>query len=143
MRCIGCSTETTFSEWGDWCDVCGGVMVPGTPPRLFFRHVATAKGPGGIFAVVYDVSAEAYGVAWPRKVMMTRCIHCGQQTPVDARSGLTVLDDLQHRGYHSKRGSLDAMLALVQPLARGDSQEIPELAPAPSITDEERRTIGA
>jgi hypothetical protein len=143
MRCLGCGQETIFSEWGDWCDPCGGVVVAGSPPRLFFRHVATVKGDCGIFAVVYDISAEQYGVAWPRKVVTTKCIHCGQNTPIDVRTGLAVLDDLQHRGFHSKRGTLDAMLAFVQPMARGGSSEIPILAPAPSVTDEERRIIGA
>ena len=140
MRCLGCGSEVVENVWGNWCDSCGGVVV-GNPPKLFFRHVATVEGKGGRYPIVYDLSAESYGVAWPKKVVLVKCIHCGMQTPGDdPRGGLTRLDDLRV-SYHSKRGPLDAMLAFIEPIARGGSEELPELSAAPSSTLEERKMI--
>lgn len=138
MRCKKCNSEVVENAWGDWCDYCGGVIV-GT--KLFFRHVATVEGKGGRYPIVYDLSAETYGVAWPKKVVFVKCVYCGMQTPGDdPRDGLTRLDDLRV-SYYSKRGSLDAMLAFIEPVARGESVELPELSAAPSSTPEERKLI--
>jgi hypothetical protein len=122
--------------WGNWCDSCGGVVL-GNPPKLFFRHVAVVDGAGGRFPIVYDLSTETYGIAWPRKVVQVKCIHCAQLTPVEARKDLTNLDDIKPSGFYSKRGSLNEMIAAGQPLAQGDSSELPSLDPAPSATAEE------
>lgn len=141
MRCIKCGSETRENEWGDWCDQCGGVIVAGTPPKLFFRHVATVEGARGRFPIVYDLSASAYGVAWPKEVTMVKCRHCGQQTPGDdGRDGLTRLDDLRV-AYHSRRGALDTMLAFIQPIARGNSEELPSLSVAPTATEGEGQQV--
>lgn len=138
MNCERCRQETEETPWGPWCDTCGGVVIG---ERLFFRHVATVSGEGGRFPVVYDLSAEAYGVAWPKKVQFVPCIHCGKSTPVEVRKGLSVLDDLKSRGFLSMRGTLDQALAVIQPIARGDSPDIPEISAAPSSTEEERKAI--
>lgn len=141
MDCKGCNRETVENAWGHWCDNCGGVVV-GNPPKLFFRHVATVDGPGGRYPIVFDVSAGAYGVAWDRKVTLVKCIHCGQQTPSDDhRKDLTRLDELRPHGYYSKRGTLDAMLAFIQPIARGDGEDFPEISAHPNATDEEKLII--
>ncbi len=142
MKCVGCNDEVPETVWGNWCDKCGGVVIPGTPrARLFFRHVATVDGAGGRFPVVYDLSAEAYGVSWPKTQVMVTCVHCGSQTPgEDPRNGLTRLDDLRVPS-NSRRGTLDAMIALIQPIARGDSEDLPGISAAPSSTPEERKTV--
>lgn len=158
MDCLNCRRETVSTAWGNWCDPCGGVFVESVPnfvngiivsrnpPRLFFRHVATAHGPGGLYPIVYDLSAEAYGVAWPKSSETVKCVHCGQDTPLDPpRTGLAVLDEIRSRpqGYASKRGSLDAMIAVIQPIASKGTNEWPKLTPAPTATPEERALMGA
>jgi len=141
MNCQGCKGDTVDNAWGHWCDACGGVVV-GTPPRLFFRHVATVDGAGGRFPIVYDISAQAYGVAWPKIVTMIKCVHCGMQTPgSDDRKGLTKLDDSGSQNFYSKRGTLDAMLAFIQPIAKGDSEDFPEISANPNATDEEKLIV--
>lgn len=153
VECINCKSQNTVENvWGNWCDACGGVMLPGSlvddsdkglhpgPPRLFFRHVATVSGAGGRYPIVFDLSAGQYAIAWPRKVELVKCQHCGQNTPVE-RTGLGNLDDLKLIGYHSARGTLDAIIAVGQPIAKGDSDELPELSAAPSSTEEERKII--
>lgn len=141
MRCVGCRAETLDTVWGDWCDACGGVMVPGNPPKLFFRHVATVSLEKSIYPIVYDLSSESYGVAWPKTIITVQCIHCGQHTPVDDKHGLNRLDDLALRRYNSKRGSLDAIIAFIQPIVQDGSPEMPSLAPAFSATEEEIKII--
>lgn len=136
MNCIGCKQETVENMWGNWCDTCGGVVL-GNPPGLFFRHVATLIGAGGRFPIVYDKSADAYGVAWVKKTIFVKCIHCGLNTPADARHGLNNLDDIKPSGFFSTRGSLNEVIAIGQPLAQGDSKELPEWALAPTATPEE------
>ena len=140
ISCVGCGRETIQDMWGNWCDNCGGVVI-GPPPRLFFRHVATLDGAGGRYSVVYDLSSESYGVAWPKKSTMVKCTHCGQLTPGDnVRFGLLQLDEINPQ-YYSTRGTLDAVVALIQPVARGDSDELPTLSVAPSCTEEERKIL--
>lgn len=140
MNCPGCTQETVHNMWGEWCDPCGGVML-GVPPILFFRHVATLSGAGGRFPIIYDKSASGYGIAWPRLVANVRCIHCGRDTPAEARKGLTNLDDIKPAGFYSTRGTLDEIIAIGQPLAKGESTELPELFVAPSATPEEVAAI--
>lgn len=143
MNCLACLQETVHNAWGEWCDRCGGVVTGSTKdPKLFFRHVATADGPGGRFPVVYDISSESYGVAWPKPSRETRCVHCGRLTPVDAKSGLSNLDDMRQPAFYSSRGSLDAILAIALQKARGDSIEVPEISGAFSSTPEERQIMG-
>lgn len=151
MNCLGCTRETVYNAWGEWCDSCGGVVIgdpPNTagakPPRLFFRHVATVRGKGGHFPIVFDLSSDCYGVAWQRKVTLVKCIHCGLLTPSDdARHGLAVLDEVHTRtqSFCSKRGSLDAMISLIQPIARDGGEEFPSIHAAPSSTEDERSLL--
>jgi hypothetical protein len=122
--------------WGEWCDPCGGVML-GSPPILFFRHVATLRGKGGTFPIVFDKSTDNYAIAWPRLIANVRCIHCGRDTPAEVRKGLTNLDDMRPSGFYSTRGSLNEMIAIGQPLAKGQFDELPEKFVAPSATVEE------
>jgi hypothetical protein len=106
--------------------------------------VATVEGAGGRYPVVYDISTESYGVAWPKKVILVKCVHCGLQTPIEnPKKDLTHLEDMGVPKHYSHRGSLDAMLALIQPIARGDSNDIPELIAAPSATELEKKLIYA
>ena len=141
VNCLGCGDEVVVNEWGNWCDKCGGVILAGKPPRLFFRHVATVDGKGGRFPIIYDLSSASYGVAWPRKVTYVTCIHCGGKTPGDdPREGLARLDDLKV-SFNSKRGSLEAMMALIQPIARGDSDDFPEISAAKTATQEEENIV--
>jgi len=139
MKCVRCGGETVQDQWGDWCDDCGGVAA--SLDKMMFRHVATVNGAGGRFAVVYDSSTADYGVMWPREDSMVICIHCGQQTPSEVRSGLMQLDGMKPSKYYSKRGSLDAMLAFIQPIARRGSEELPELSVAPTATKQERELV--
>jgi len=58
----------------------------------------------------------------------------------DSRTGLAILDDMKAT-YFSKRGTLDAMIALSQPLAAGGTDELPVLSAAPSATEEEKKLV--
>jgi len=105
--------------------------------------VATVDGVGGRFPVVYDISAEQYGVAWPKDQIMVGCRHCGQRTPGgESRYGLNLLEDApQQSNFYSARGTLDAMLALIQPRARGGAEDIPVISVAPTATVEEQKLV--
>lgn len=143
MNCLGCNRETIDCAWGNLCEACGGVVV-GDPPRLFFRHVATVFGNNIAYLIVFDLSANAYGVAWPRKQAMVTCVHCGMKTPGDdSRSGLGRLDEMRTQQYFSKRGTLNEVLATIQPIASEEGSALPTLAPAPSATEDERKQLGA
>jgi hypothetical protein len=147
MNCSGCGVEAKETWWGPWCDRCGGVMI-GDPPKLFFRHVATVDGPGGRFSVVYDISTADYAVTYPRLGSTTvQCRHCGQETPVDPEGERRRAASAAELGFHlppvsTTHGSLDAVLAAIQPFARGKGDDIPELSRAPSATAEECALLG-
>lgn len=144
IKCLKCRNDTQKTAWGDWCDVCGGVVLQkGQDTELFFRHVATVEGKGGRFPIVYDRSASAYGVAWPKEVIYVDCVHCGMKTPAnDDRRGLMKLDDIKSNGpgFYSQRGSLDAVLACIQPIAQGGG-DLPEISAAPTATDDEKKMV--
>lgn len=144
MRCRGCGGPVVQDQWGEWCDTCGGVVSSRNADgevRLLYRHVATVDGAGGRFAIVYDTSTASYGVMWPKEDALVKCIHCGQKTPGDIRSGLMQLDEIRPSRYCSERGSLDAMLALIQPVARRGSDDLPSLSVAPTATPTERDEV--
>jgi len=147
MICVGCQKEAQETLWGVWCDSCGGVML-GNPPKLFFRHVATADGAGGRFPIVYDASSCSYAVAYPRpKSDFVKCQYCGKETPADPVEEKRRDRSAKELGFvrapfYVSHGTLDAIIGIVQPMAKGDSPEVPELSQAPSSTPEERILLG-
>lgn len=140
MNCLACEKETIENAWGNWCDFCGGVVI-GQPPILFFRHVATVEGAEGRFPIVFDSSAGQYGVSWPKKIDQVRCIHCGMNTPTENTKDITGFGEFRSQKYYSSRGSLDAMLTLIWPHAKGNSLDIPTLSAAPTSTDIEKKIL--
>ena len=142
MDCQGCKREAVENLWGAWCDACGGVVVEGAPkqpPKLIFRHVMTVEGAGGRYPIVYDNSAEQYGLAWEKAIDQVKCVHCHQMTPVEPPTGR--LEDIRSSRVFSKRGNLNEMIAASQPLAQGNSAEFPEKFAAPTATEEELAII--
>lgn len=130
MNCVTCSGPVQHTLHGDWCDACGGVSFK--PGQLFFRHVATVEGAGGRFPIVFDLSGNDYAASYPKP-------------PGTLAMPILADADLGFRpsGVFTVRGTLDAVIAIMQPVARGDSLEMPELSAAPSATDEEKVLIGA
>lgn len=121
MQCLGCNGAVDETLWGPWCDPCGGVVVGGGH-GLIFRHVATVQGEGGTFPIVYDKSSSAYA-------------HMLKEPNPNAH--LNGGDDGFHRPpVQVVHGTLDAVLAIAYPDARGDGPGA-SLAPAPSATVEE------
>jgi len=121
--CLKCRADTIDLDYGPWCDTCGGVVVSGPDgPRLFFRHVATVYGAGGHYPVVWDPSTSDY-------MTLTQ--------KANPRAASRDEDGLRPPPLVSYHGSLDAVLAQIQPHAKGESAERPSLAPAPSATPEE------
>lgn len=141
MNCIGCDREGIETLVGVWCDPCGGVVgrsaerdALGNVLRdglLLLRHVATVDGGGGRYPVVFDSSTGDYSASWPRVSSVVR-------------PTVRIDPDLQFRvnGIHTVHGTLDAVLAIVQPAAKGDSSDWPELSVAPTATVEERKLLG-
>jgi hypothetical protein len=147
MNCVGCNREGIETLWGCICNECGGVMVAGGDgPRLIFRHVASVDGEGGRFQVVFDASAADYAVAYPRKApMVVRCVHCGCETPTDLAGARAAAEIgmLKQPAHYVTHGTLDAVLAVIQPIARGSNgQGPPELSRSPHATEEERALLG-
>jgi len=134
MICQGCGLECR--DWyGDaWCDHCGGVMA--RPDLLIFRHVATVDGKGGRLPIVYDESTSDYKFRYPH-------------TPKPSEALKRKIDDgfnpdfvrRRSAGFLSAHGSLDAILALALPWAKGDGSEV-ELSASPTSTVEERTLLG-
>lgn len=115
-------------DMGLWCDRCGGVMLPGPEgPRLFFRHVATADGAGGRFPIVWDISMSDY-------MVLTK-----ERNPRGGRD----IDGLRPPHLIACHGSLDAVIAFIQPHAKGASDEWPSLTAAPTATDDEKALLSA
>lgn len=121
--CQNCRGEVVYNDWGPWCDRCGGVYFK--PGVVFFRHVATVEGQGGRFPIVYDLSTSDY--AFMHK----------EPAAVD---GKTDLDGFHKPGVNVSHGSLDAVIGISWPDARGEGAEA-ELSAAPSATDEEKALI--
>lgn len=128
MICPGCGAEGKETVLGIWCDTCGGVVIRKGPngPELLFRHVATLDGKGGRFPIVYDVSTGDYSMAYQREV----------------KEFVKIRDEwVQRVKTFTNHGTLDAVIALGQPHAKGDGEEMPELSVAPSATPEEKGLV--
>jgi len=123
--CPTCKGETRDSQFGSWCDPCGGVSYK--PGVLFFRHVATVDGPGGRFPVVYDLSTSDYAYMF--------------KDPAPSRPGRD-LDGFRRPTVRVAHGSLDAMVALSYKDVKGDESAPPLLSVAPTSTKEERYILG-
>src|SRR6266496_1181193 len=120
MECRNCGGQARETSYGPFCDRCGGVWLrPGEP---YVRHVATAKGEGGEFPILYDHSLSEYAFSFQRLV----------------RTWVQVQNDwVQTLRTFTKHGTLDEMIALVQPHARGTGAGIPELLTGSGATPEE------
>ena len=140
-QCLGCEKVATASWFGDaWCDPCGGVM--GTKNLLLFRHVATVDGAGGRIPVVWDESGKCYKFRHPSKVnpryerYMAESVERKKsglppRPPIEAEFAVQPILTINNE-------SLDAVLAIAQPIARGNKEEWPELSAAPTATKSER-----
>lgn len=114
---------------GNWCDSCGGVA--GRKGLILLRHVATLDGKGGRFPIVYDISTSDYAATFPK----------APDAPV-----MQMLSDMDI-GFHAPtvhtvHGTLDGVIAVMQPISRGDAENWPELSVAPTATDEEKSLLG-
>lgn len=93
------------------------------PKDHYVRHVATAIGAGGAYRILYDASLNAYSVGIMRPVK------------IKVRYKDEWVEGKKLFTYH---GTLDAMVALAQPEARGSDSDLPVLSATPSATPEER-----
>ena len=131
MVCMGCGRLS--NDWyGDaWCDQCGGVMA--RPGLLIFRHVANVDGAGGRLPIVWDESTSDYKFRYPYTPKPSEKLR---------KSGIDGLDFmLRTPRFLSAHGSLDGVLALALPWAKGEGNEV-ELSAAPTSTQEERALLG-
>ena len=53
---------------------------------------------------------------------------------------------MDHDGFHAPpfftcHGTLDACIAIIQPYAKGDGEELPSLSAAPTATEEEKAVL--
>ena len=98
------------------------------------RHVCTVDGAGCRLPIVWDESASHYKFRHPRKVN-------------EGWKSRTIDWDLEMPGSRvlTVYGSLDYVIALSRPVAKGDSEEWPQLIPAPTATPQEmaKLRIGA
>lgn len=122
MRCEGCGRDAEVVLLGPWCDECGGVAS--RPHTLLYRHVATVDGKGGRYPICFDHSTSDYVAAHERLV------------PSPFKKDMDGF-----RPHHIARvihGTLDAVIAYMQPVARGPvGNELPDLLAAPRATTEE------
>ncbi len=124
MNCRGCSEEAVESAYGPWCEKCGGVMYRSGEPHV--RHIATAHGEGGEFKILYDHSLASYTASIVRLI----------RTWVEIKG-----EFIQAERTFTHQGTLDTMIALVQPWARGQSGEIPTITVGPGSTEDERQVV--
>ncbi len=139
--CLGCGELSTADWFGDaWCDPCGGVM--GLKNFLIFRHVATLHGAGARLPVVWDESGQYYKFRHPTRVnprfeqkmlevIKRKKLGLEPRKSVEAEFDAGPILTISHK-------SLDAVLTIAQPIAKGGSEEWPELSAAPSATESER-----
>lgn len=120
MLCRNCESEARETSYGPWCDACGGVYLRKGEP--YVRHVATAKGHGGEFPILYDHTLGGYTFSYQRLV----------RTWVQLKN-----DWVQANRTFTNSGSLDLMIAMAQPHAKGDGKELPELMAGHGATKEE------
>lgn len=109
------------SDWGPWCNTCGGVRFK--PGPLFFRWAATVQGPGGTFPIVYDISTSDYAY-----------MHKTANQPSDKKD----IDGFRRPTRQVSHGTLDACIAVAYVDCK-DGQEDAELSvqPSPFTTEEE------
>ena len=141
--CKGCGNAGGADWFGDpWCDPCGGIA--GRPGMLLMRHVATVDGKGCRLPIVWDVSQSYYKFRHPKKVNPRyEALH---KEAVDEHGNLRIsLEDIDLNDEFPvtpvltiSNKSLDAVIALSQPIAKGDSDEWPGLSAAPTATKSER-----
>jgi len=124
LRCRGCDAIAIETSYGPWCDVCGGVMLRTGEP--YVRHVATASGPGGEFKILFDHTLRTYTVSVPMK---TRTWIEIKQEFVQATKTFMFI------------GTLDFVIALIQPYARGESVDFPSLVVGSGINAEETAIV--
>ena len=131
MQCIGCGKEGLDTHYGCMCDECGGVVVSGPEhPKLIYRHVATVKRPTDrhLFLIMYDDSTKDYCVSHPAPPPeLVKCVHCKKETPVDPvgerlkERAAGELGMLKRPRFFTRHGPLDAVIAYIQPIARGEN----------------------
>ncbi len=133
LTCPGCGTTVPPYFLGPWCDTCGGIMA--RPGVLLLRHVATVDGPGGRFPIVFDRSCDDYSCSIPKAPRP------------EAQMKLRDEDGFKRPRITTYRGSLDLVIAMMQPIARGpkgpdgEAPPMPELSAAPFATDEEKALL--
>jgi len=96
------------------------------PSNPYVRHVATASGVGGQFKILFDHSLGEYVVSVTRNI----------KTWVEIKG-----EFLQAQRTFVYKGTFDLVVALVQPEARGSSQEFPDLVIGPGANDDERAQV--
>jgi hypothetical protein len=116
----------------------------GTDTLLLMRHVATVDGAGGRLPIVWDVSQQHYKFRHPRETN-PRFKRMRAEAEERAKKGLPPRRQLDPLFAVSPvltiSGTLDAVLAMAQPIAQGESKELPNLSHAPTATDVEKAAI--
>ena len=141
QACKGCGNAAGADWFGDpWCDPCGGIA--GRPGWLLMRHVATVDGEGCRLPIVWDVSQGYYKFRHPNKVN-PRYVKAMKEAEERKKKGLEPRKLIETEFSAQpiltiSHESLDAVIAMSQPIARGDSDEWPELSAAPTATKSER-----
>lgn len=124
MKCRSCGGDAISSSYGPWCDPCGGVYFDKGKP--YVRHVATAKGAGGEFKILFDHSLGSYVFSVQREVKVWVKVRN------EFKQGVRTF---------THNGTLDAMIAMAQPEARGDAHDLPQLLTGTGATPEEVATL--
>lgn len=122
MKCLKCGGESIQTSYGPWCNTCGGVMCSNGEP--YVRHVATVKGAGGEYTIIYDYSISQYSFSYKRAIKLW----VGTEEGGDWKQGIKTF---------TQNGSLDEMLSMAQPHAQGKGQELPELFTGTGANQEE------
>lgn len=103
------------------------------PDFLIFRHVATVEGAGGRLPIVWDESTSDYKFRYP---------YTPNPSKKMKRAGIDGFDfAFRTPSFLSAHGSLDGVLALALPWAKGSGDEV-ELSASPTSTQEERALLG-
>lgn len=104
------------------------------PGLLIFRHVATVDGKGGRLPIVWDETTSDYKFRYPRK----------EKPSQKLKQRIDHFDFKPQGGakFCTVHSSLDGVLAMALPYAKGDGDEV-ELSAAPTSTEEERALLGA
>ena len=99
---------------------------------LIFRHVATVDGQGARLPIVWDESTSDYKFRYPHK-----------PNPSQKMRKIGIDPDFARRAprFLTVHGTLDAVLAIALPHAKGEGNEV-ELSAAPTSTPEERALLG-